>query len=474
MEAGPRHGSGHPGRRPAHGLSWLVVVGVGLLAAALRLPLLWDDAWAPGYDGGYYVLQVRSWIEGAPIFADRSLVYPVLALLAGLVGDVVLSNKLAATGFAALTASLGAFGTLRWTGSKPAAAALGLWWACSPLHLGVSAEFLKNAAGLVVLAVLFASLPRCEGSWRRLLPVALLLVLGPAVHKLTGALGLVLALGYGAMTLLRGRPWVWLGLGAAAVGGLLVGVLRPVDLLRVGEEGIGRRALIGGPLSAPEELEAVLVHLAPLGLMALCWRAERRAMGAGLVLVALACTAPGLPFGWDLTSWRLLLMGFVGLGACAALLAERWPWLTLPVAALSLAQAPGSAQHQAEREPDYEAWLEQVLVLQEHVPPTDRIVAHRGLCGFVWAAADRVCENFQPQGELQGWWRIAFGMGEQRLQPYCDAVPLVDGYVLVPETCWQDFRDDHVDRFSLLRDPRNPFQPRPAFVYGPEGDTPEP
>ena len=65
-------------------------------------------------------------------------------------------------------------------------------------------------------------------------------------------------------------------------------------------------------------------------------------------------------------------------------------------------------------------------------------------------------------------------MGAQRLDAFCDTVPLLAGYTLVSETCWQAFRADHVDRFSLLKDPRNPFEPRPAFVYGPQGDTPDP
>jgi hypothetical protein len=447
-----------------------MVLGVALLGAALRGPLLWDDAWAPGYDGGYYVLQVRSWIAGEPLFADRSLVYPVLALITRVVGDVVLGNKLAAAGFAGLTAGLGALGGWRWTGSRAAGLALGVWWACSPMHLGVSSEFLKNSGGLVVLAGLFAALPRCEERRSRLVLVLALVLLGGAVHKLTGALGVLLVGGYASQRFM-GR-WVWAALGVAALGALGFGVLRPVDLMRFGGEGIGRSAIWSGLLGPNETLEALAVHAAPLAVLGLCW--HRRAMGAGLVLVALACTAPGLPFGWDLTSWRLVLMGFIPLGACAAMLAERTAFLAVPIAVVAVAQAPSAAEHQAQREPDYAAWRPYIEVIQATVPPSDRVVAHRGLCGFVWAAGDRVCENFQPQGDLDGWWRIGFGMGAQRLDPYCETVPLLAGYTLVPETCWQAFRADHVDQFSLLKDPRNPFEPRPAFVYGPKGDTPDP
>ncbi|MCP4921672.1 MAG: hypothetical protein GY913_32645 [Proteobacteria bacterium] len=454
-----------------------MVLGVALLGAALRGPLLWDDAWAPGYDGGYYVLQVTSWMQGAPLFADGSWVYPLLAAFAQICGDVVLGNKVAATTFAALVAGLGAIAGLRMTGSRAAGLTMGAVWACSPLHLGVSAEFLKNACGLVVLAALVAVLPRCEERRPRLALALGLLVLGAMVHKLTAVLGLVLVAGY-ALPLLADRwsaRWAtaaWLGLALLGMAALVVGVLRPVDLARFsGAAGMSRAALWSGILSPSESLEALAVHAAPLAVLALFWR--RRAMGAALFLVALACTAPGLPFGWDVLSWRLVLMGFIPLGACAAMLVERIPLAVVPVLGVALIQAPAAAEHQSRREPDYAAWTQVLPTLKATVPAGERVVAHRGLCGFVWAAGDRVCENFQPQGELEGWWRIGFGMGEARLAPYCEAVPLLPGYTLVPEPCWQAFRDEHVDDFSLLRDERNPFEPRPAFVYGPGGDTPD-
>lgn len=475
MEAGPRQRDRDPRGQAADGLT---VLGVALLGAALRGPLLWDDSWAPGYDGGYYVLQVTSWMQGAPLFADASWVYPLLAAFAQLCGDVVLGNKVAATLFAAGVGGLGAVAGLRLTGSRLAGLVLGTWWACSPLHLGVSAEFLKNAFGLVVLAALVGLVPRAEESRARMAGVLALLALGAMVHKLTAVLGLVFVAGYAGPIVLGRWPsrWAgpaWLLLAVVGIAALVVGVLRPIDLVRFSaDEGIPRAALWSGVLSPSETVEALLVHASPLLVLALSWR--RKALGAGLFAVALACTAPGLPFGWDLLSWRLILMGFVPLGICAALWVERMPLAAVPVLGLAVVQGPFAAQHQALREPDYTAWAEVLPTLQAAVPSGDRVVAHRGLCGFIWAAGDRVCENFQPQGDLTGWWRVSFGMGEARLAPYCDGVPLLPGYTLVPEPCWQRFRDDHVDDFRLLRDDRNPYQPRPAFVYGPGGATPEP
>lgn len=443
---------------------------VALVAAGLRVPLLWDDRWAPGYDGGYYLLQVGSWVEGQPIFADRSLVYPLLGLFARASGDLVLGNKLAATVFAALTAGLGAWGARAWLGSWLPGLVLGLWWACSPLHLGVSAEFLKNAAGLVVLAAVFAQLPGSRG-WR-LLPLGLTLALGLGVHKLTGLLGVGLA---GSTLLLRQDlpRWAWLVGGALiALSTLSVGLLRPEDFERfLGGGQTPRSALFGDLLSWPERLEVAALLVSPaLLLLALRGRPELRELGLPLCLLAALCTALYLPFGWDLSSWRLMLMGFVPLGALAALAVHRLPWLAAAVIPALLLAALPAARHQAGREPDYAAWAEQLSRIQAAVPEADRVVAHRGLCGFIWSEGDRVCENFQPQGDLSGWWRVAYGIGEQRLAPYAEApVPLLPGYTLVREAEWQAFRQANEGRYSLLTDERNPWQPRPGFVYGPEG-----
>ncbi len=446
---------------------------VALVAAGLRWPLLWDDPWAPGYDGGYYLLQVGSWLDGAPIFADRSLVFPVLAVFARVSGDVLLGNKIAATTFAALTAGLGAWGAWRWLGSWLAALTLGLCWACSPLHLGISAEFLKNAGGLVVLAAVFAQLPGCRG-WR-LVPLALSLALGLGVHKLTGLLGLGLAAS--TLVLRRDLPrWIWpVGAALLAVAALGVGVLRPEDFERfLGGGQVPRSQLFSETLSRPERLELLVLLGSPvLLLLALRERADLRELGLPMALLGGICTALYLPFGWDLSSWRLMLMGFVPVGGLAALAVHRVPWLAAGVLPWVLLSAVPAAQHQALREPDYSAWAGQLPVIRAAVPEEDRVVAHRGLCGFIWSEGGRVCENFQPQGDLSGWWRVAYGMGERRLAPYSESpVPLLPGYTLVRESEWQAFREDHVGRFSLLTDERNPWQPRPGFVYGPEASTP--
>lgn len=442
----------------------------------MRAWVLWDDPFAHGYDGYYYVLQVRSWQAGAPLFADDSLVFPLLAALGWLVGDVVVGNKLAACAFGALTAVGGAVAARRWTGSWWAATVTGALWAVSPLHLGISAEFLKNAAGLAVLALLLAVLPRCWRSRWALAGVGLLTLLALMTHKLAGVFAVLLTgvvLGLALWRRLRLGWSVVAGLGVVGLAGSL-GVLRVVDLSRF-SAGLGRVGDRWAPLVDPglawgEKLALAALYLAPVGLGLWAWRGprEQRVLAVALAVVALACTAPGLPMGYDLTAWRLALMGFVPLGLLAGALSARWPVVGGVLLALGLAQLPATVAGRREREPDYVRWSTVVPVIEERVAPDERLVAHRGLCGFLWAETGRVCENFAPQGDLHGWWRVSYGFGPRQLDPYGRSEPLLPGYRLMREADYRRMAEQEEHR--MLRSPRNPHEARPDFVYGP-GDT---
>ena len=447
-------------------------MALAVAAAALaRVGLLWDDAWAPGYDGGYYVLQVSSTLAGAPIFADRSLVFAALAGLSQLLGgDVVLANKVGALVCGSALSGLCALAAGRWTGRAEAAAIAGLWVATAPGHLGISAEYLKNEGGLALIGGVLALLaaPRGRGDW---LGAAALVGLAGLCHKVMGGLGLglLVAAAWGQ------RERSGLGRGWLAAGLLLplaLTLVRPEDLLRSGEIAGGDRitALLGGRLPSVQRIEVLLIHLSPLGLaLLLRQRPDLRGLGLPLLGFALLCTAPGLPFGFDLTAWRLLLMGSIplafGLGAAVA----GRPRLALALGLAMVAAAPGSVASQAAREPDYEGWAPLLDRIRAAVPPGDRLIAHRGLCGYLWAAGGRRCENFAPEGDPAGWWRVVYGFGEERLFDPAAPPPLAlrPGYTLVTEAAWRRFVAASGGRYALTSDPRNPYEARPAYVYGP-------
>lgn len=471
---------------------WGTAVCCALVAMAARVPLLWDDPWASGYDGWYYVLQARSWLEGTPLFADRSLVFPVLAALATFTGSTVVGNKVAACLFAAAGAGGMALGSSRFTGSWVAGLAAGLWWACAPGHLVVSFEFLKNEAGLAMLGILWALLAHAPAHRAAVVGAVICTGLGLAVHKLTGVFGVVLALGTlgnwwwhhrssrGAIELPIRSGW----LVGAAVGLFLVattiGVLRLEDFTRFLSPGASEGSrltlfALGGRVHPIHQVTLLVAHLLPVLLALGLWRSRRLAAGLSWVVLAIATTAPMLPFGFELTAWRLLLLAFVPTAfAVALLVAHTRPTTGMLASLAALGSLPLTVPHAAQPEPDYGAWAEVVPILQAHIAEHERVVAHRGVCGFVWAEADRVCENFDPQGPAEGWWRIVYGMGEERLAPYTTTPPvrLMLGYTLIPEAAWRAFRADHAETLPLVHHPRNPYRPRPGFVYGPQGAPP--
>lgn len=464
------------------------MLAAALCAAALRWALLLDDPWAHGYDGWYYVLQVRSLRSGEALFSDRSLVFPFLTVLSQLTGDVILGNKLAACLFASVAAAGGAVCGWRWTGRLSAAVVVGGWWALSPLHLGVSAEFLKNSAGVAVLSLFLAALPRCERRRRQLAAVLFFALLGPLVHKLTGLLGILTGLSYAAVRLVSGRAlprWLWILACVGVLCVLAVGVLRPEDLQRFWSSSGGTAtrwsALWSARLVFSERVELVAVHLAPLALLVGAWgKPHLRPLGLALLPLSVVSLAPGLPFGWDLTAWRLLLVGFLGAGLGGAVLVSRAgrasPLLAGLLVLAGLAQAPPVVEAVQKRSPDYASWAEVVPLLRATIPSGSRVIAHRGLCGFIWAEADILCENFQPPPPHAGWWRVAYGFGPRWFAPHLQAgepppIEVLPGYTLVWEPHWQRFCAAEGGEFLLTQDPRNPFRARPSFVYGPNTDS---
>ena len=458
-------------------------MAVACVAAVIRGWVLFDDPLAHGYDGYYYALQVRSMLAGDALFADTSAALWGMTALAAVVGDVVVSNKLAVCVFAGVAAAGGAVAARRWFHSRAAMAVTGLLWATSALHLAVSSEFVKNAAGIAVLAWLIAALADAHRHVYRMVGCVLLALGGLFVHKLTGVFGVVLLLtvvpSWLPQVRLRRVPW-WAiaGTGVLAIAALAGGVLRVVDFSRFAQ-GLGRlgdrmQPFQDGRLVWSEQLALIGVYTAPLVLAVLAWRRRTEPDGAllrGLAVLAVFSCAPGLPFGYDLTAWRLVLMGFVAVGLTAGWAAKRLPWMGALSVAVAVVGLPSTVASRQAKEPDYGAWVAVVPVIQQHVAADESLVAHRGLCGFLWFETGRRCENFQPVGEPDGWWRVAYGFGPAQLESSGPVVPLRPAYLLVPESAWRDFAAHH--DYSLIRHPLNPYRPRPDFVYGPQ-DEPAP
>ncbi len=454
---------------------WLLLAGLvsGLVAATLRGLVLFDDALAHGYDGWYYVIQTESWAAGAPEFADNSLAFWLLAALSVPFG-AILGNKLAALLGAFVMALGGVVAGWRWTRSVPAAWVCGLWLGASPLLLGVSSEYLKNALGLALLPWVLALLAG-EKPWERV-GALVLLVVGLFVHKLSGVMGWVLAAGIVGTQVLVPRigprlkvpGWLLVLGGLGGMAALAFGVLRAEDLQRLLSMEGGRprlQALLGGRIRVGELAELGLLAVAPGVLLWRAWASEReRPLAIAGLLLAVLCLAPGLPFGWDLTAWRLMLVGGIPVALMCTLLSAAAPEVMVPIVLASLASlVPMVVQANQAREPDYLAFAANLPLLQD----SEKVVAHRGICGQIMAQTGVHCENFQPPEPHQGWTRVVYGVSMRYLAPVApDAVDLAGPYVMVPEPQWQAFVAGPGADWFLVSDPRNPYRARPDFVYG--------
>jgi hypothetical protein len=249
---------------------------------------------------------------------------------------------------------------------------------------------------------------------------------------------------------------------------LAAGTLRGVDLLRgLDVVPMDRWARIrASSLTIGERLEVAAVHSTMLWAAVAAWRGAPQRVWVPLAALGVLVAAPGLPFSFEALSWRLICMGFLPLSLLWA--ACRPGWWAAPMVALALLQAPTTLRAHDRRSPDYDAWREVLPTLLASVPPDARLVAHRGLCGFLWAESGLPCENFEPEGDGTGVWRVAYGVGPAPLEAY-GGIALLPGYVLLAEPEWRRFRSGEGAVRSMVRDPRNPYQPRPPWVYGPKG-----
>ncbi len=160
---------------------------LAFLSMALRFKALQQTSFVNGWDGYFYLVQLKSWIEeGAMHSADQSLIYPLMRGVHWFSNDYVLTYKLTA----ALIAGLVTFGVFhvakRWSGNLYIAILLGSISLFSPHLTYFAAQFPKNLLGFAFLLFFMASL---EGSSKKTPYVWLLLCFFG--HRLTFGVALI-------------------------------------------------------------------------------------------------------------------------------------------------------------------------------------------------------------------------------------------------------------------------------------------
>jgi hypothetical protein len=472
------------------------LVSFAVFLTALRV---WEGPC--GYDVYYYALQIKALTRcGDLLFFDSSLVYYVLYLINGLVKNPVLSVQLLSSlSMAVMYGCLLRMSLYRgFSLYKTAAASIAVF---NPASFYLLLEFTKNSFSLALfflsLLLLGEGAGRGETGGRnisRSFMPPLNFVNGKTVLGLFFGLSavfshrviLVLAVPFLLHRIAAGlwterrfrRP---LALGAAAVILLgLAAVLFRWDFFSERMPPLDP----GAPLQRllqfrsrrlwPEE--RVFYTLLQIFLFfAIPWTIIRRPLVPGSLFgfSAWILVFPLLHFSWDGAAFRLLIM--------APLFAA--PWLMdrftdrnsklfraagVLLAAGCVVFSAGALRGLSSKGPDYALFRRDLGALE--IPAAGRrIIAHRGLAGFLWYEKGIRSENFIPPPGEGEYLRVVYFFSPAVFEPYLrdgEKRPLVlgGGYTLIEDSIWRRFYQDRRD-LVFLRSELNPYLPRPAAGF---------
>jgi hypothetical protein len=498
-------------------LKRIIPLAGALLSFAVFLLVLrvWEGP--SGYDLYYYALQTKALtLHGELLFFDFSLVYYALALVNRLVRNPVLSVQIlsslsmAAIYYCLLETSLRR--GFSWYGTAAASIAV-----FNPASFNLLLEFTKNtfALALFFLSLLLlrsAARPGSETAGetggKSVFRFFLSFITPRAFFGLLAGLGAVfshrLMLILGALFLLHRAAGLWktrrrdvrepagFPRGAAVAGGGVLLVLLalvlwrkffadrmpPLDIQAPFHRFLqlsGRRLWRGERIFYPL-LQVSLFFLIPWTLI----RQRRPFAPASLFgFLAWLCVFPFLRFSWDGLGFRLLIMAplFAApwlmereLKSFFRPLASPAKWVPGLLTAGSVffisAAIPEFVRLKG---PDY-ARYEQELGSLETLAGGRRVIAHRGLAGFLWFEKGIRSENFIPPEEEAGrYLRLVYFFSPETFEPYLRSgesrpVALGGGYTLIEEYIWQRFYHDRRD-LQFLKSELNPFLPRPESGF---------
>ncbi|MDR1239045.1 MAG: hypothetical protein LBK27_02945 [Treponema sp.] len=465
-----------------------------------------------GYDVYYYALQIKALtLHGKLLFFDFSLVYYVLYLINRLVQNPVLSVQVLSSLSMAVIYYCLIMMSLRRGFSlyKTAAASIAVF---NPASFNLLLEFTKNsfALALFFLSVLLLSggqYARPESGdaaekgggrfFRSLVPplnkktffgilAGLAAVFSHRIILILMAL-FFLHRAAGLWKTRRPREWKPLKFLIAGSGILLAllalifwrkcfaGRMPPLDI----QAPIQRLVQLNGHrLWIGERIFYTLLQVSLLFVIPWALIRQRRPFAPASLFgfLAWAFVFPFLRFSWDGLGFRLLIM--------APLFAA--PWLIdlemkqgrkavfLTAAVLFFAGSgffiSGALQYLARgKGPDY-ARHERELDSLKTLAAGRRIIAHRGLAGFLWFEKGIRSENFiPPPEEADRYLRLVYFFSPETFEPYRrdeEPRPRVPGggYTLVEEYLWQRFYQDRRD-IQFLKSEINPWLPRPASGF---------
>jgi hypothetical protein len=455
-----------------------------------------------GFDVYYYALQTRALaVTGGQLFSDHSPVYRVLYLVNCLLQNPVLSVQvLSCFSIAVLYSCLLVISFRKgFSFYKTAAATIVVF---NPGTFYLLLEFTKNSFAFALFFLAWVLLTNQENriffnfgkipSAIRSLFGLLFLGLSAFSHRLMLALFLCFVVQGVIMHL---WPRIKVRRKGAGQPGNILKIIIPaviIVLLIAGAAGIylwdmivERLSIISlnaplyritqfirGSLLPGEHAFYIIIQLAVFFLVPAVIVIRRQFFRPEVIFAAVSWLFlfPFFQFSWDGIGFRLLILAPLMLGPWLINLNVKFPRITAFVlftasilftfeSALNLAAVNG---------PDYRTFHEDFASIEDHVE-NRRLIAHRGLAGFLWYEKGIRSENFLPAEETEKYLRLVYAFSPDILEFYLEPndpppVPINKTYMLIEEYIWQRFYRDRRDLY-FLQSELNPFLPRPVTAF---------
>ncbi|GHU05247.1 hypothetical protein FACS1894147_11240 [Spirochaetia bacterium] len=470
-----------------------------------------------GFDVYYYALQTRALSKGgALLFSDRSLVYRVLYFLDILIKNPILSAQIlsafsiAAVYFCLLILSFrgGVSGGKSSVLYKTAAATIAVF---NPAVFYQLLEFIKNNFAFALFFPAWLLLTnednrlsvgfKSRRSLTRSVLGLLLLAASVFSHRIMLILFLMFAV-HNAAVYLRfrhgTRPLVLCLLGMLLVTTAIFFTLRNMIAERLSAFALSAPLhrlvqLSSNQLSIGERIFYTTMQIAAFFLLPFMVIRKRLFFKGEFVFAAIGWLFlfPFLHFTWDGIGFRLLILAPLMI-APVLMGIELPPPIAKTAAGVFIAAAllfsiEASQNLARNKGPDYRA-LRKDFTSIEALTSGRRVIAHRGLAGFLWYEKGIRSENFLPVSEHEKYLRLVYAFSPEIFESYLqdgEPAPITINrtYTLIEEYLWQRFYQDRRELY-FLKSELNPYLSRPvsgfvineriAALLSPVSETPAP
>ena len=466
------------------------LLSFGVCLAVLRV---WQGPC--GNDIYYYALQTKALtLTGLQLFSDASPVYRVLFFINKAVNNPVLSVQIlssfsiAAIYFCFLAISFRRGPSLY----KIAAAAIAVF---NPAVFYLLLEFTKSSFALALFFIAWLLLTNKDNSVRfkfvsppaMLRGLAGLLFLGLSAfsHRLMLALFLcfvihTLAVFYKehiARHTINLKIIIPAAIFSLVFGGAIFFFLRGMiadrfSLFSLSAPMHRMTQFVKGNLLLGEKIFYVFTQLAVFFFVPAIIIMRRQFLRSEVIFAALAWLFlfPFLQFSWDEIGFRLLILAPLLLA----------PWLislklkysraaSIVFFAASIAFSAESVKNLSlVKGPDYRDYEKTFASIETQVSGR-RLIAHRGLAGYLWYEKGIRSENFIPASDNEKYLRLVYAFSPDILNAYLEPddpppVQINRTYTLMEEYIWQRFYQERQD-LRFLKSELNPFLPRPVSAF---------